>query len=623
MENEKKLLSWKQAWKLNKRAYQLICKRCPKMVLSSIIKIMWTSLTPYVGIYLSARLINELTVSQNIDKIRNLVLILLGTEAVISLISALVGKWCNTQGVGWYYNLEQVFVEKMMSMDYVAADSTRTHEMYDTIKQNRNGGGWGLDRVVWNVEYMLSVVFTMLGGIALTISLFTSRVPVGSGKYERLNHPLFVVLILAIMMAVTYISPRLSNKANSCFALKADDHNQANRLFGYFGWLGFESSYASDVRMYRQDLICDKYNNDKTGTFGSNGTFAKLVRGWVGWYCAASAMVSVVFTGTVYVFVCLKALGGAFGIGSVTQYVASITKVSESVTNILRTAGEMRNNASFLKLIFEFLDIPNEMYQGSLTIEKRMDREYEIEFRDVSFQYPGSENYSLSHVNMRFHIGERLAVVGQNGSGKTTFIKLLCRLYDPTEGEILLNGINIRKYNYLEYMSIFAVVFQDFKLLAYTLGQNVATRVDYDPKWVEACLDHSGFGKRLKELPDGMDTYLYKEFSKTGVDVSGGEAQKIALARALYKDAPFIILDEPTAALDPIAEAEVYSNFNQIVGDKTAIYISHRLSSCRFCDEIAVFDHGQIVQQGSHDQLVTDKDGKYHELWYAQAQYYK
>ncbi len=209
-----------------------------------------------------------------------------------------------------------------------------------------------------------------------------------------------------------------------------------------------------------------------------------------------------------------------------------------------------------------------------------------------------------------------------NGSGKTTFIKLLCRLYDPTEGEILLNGIDIRKYNYREYMDIFSVVFQDFGLFALTLGENVAAKVDYDRDRVTDSLCKAGFADRLAEMPKGIETYLYKDYNKDGVNVSGGEAQKIAIARALYKDAPFIILDEPTAALDPIAEAEIYEKFDAIAGDKTAIYISHRLSSCKFCDEIAVFHEGAVIQQGTHADLVADENGKYHELWNAQAQYY-
>ena len=243
------------------------------------------------------------------------------------------------------------------------------------------------------------------------------------------------------------------------------------------------------------------------------------------------------------------------------------------------------------------------------------------DIRDVSFRYPNTETWALRHVNMKFQVGSRLAVVGENGSGKTTFIKLLCRLYDPTQGEILLNGIDIRKYSYRQYIDLFSVVFQDFQLLAFPLGQNVAAAVEVDKGRAARCLEMAGFGKRLAALPQGLETPLYKEFDESGVQVSGGGAQKIALARALYKDAPFVVLDEPTAALDPVAEMEVYENFDKIVGDKTAVYISHRLSSCRFCDDIAVFDHGHIVQQGSHDALV-EAPGKYQELWHAQAQYY-
>ena len=248
--------------------------------------------------------------------------------------------------------------------------------------------------------------------------------------------------------------------------------------------------------------------------------------------------------------------------------------------------------------------------------------EYEIECRDVSFRYPGTDTWALRHVNLKFRVGERLAVVGKNGSGKTTFIKLLCRLYDPTEGEILLNGIDIRKYSYEEYLSLFSVVFQDFKLFSFELGQNVAASVEVDEERARACLEQAGFGTRLQELPKGLYTSLYKDFEEDGVEISGGEAQKIALARALYKDAPFLVLDEPTAALDPVAEYEVYTGFNRMVGNRTAVYISHRLSSCRFCDEIVVFDEGQIVQRGSHEALVSQEDGLYARLWNAQAQYY-
>ena len=612
-----------RALRANNRALKLIYKHYPQMVLSYILSVVWNALTPYVGIFLSALVIDELVGNRDIQRLQMLVIITLVSAAIIALGTAIINKWKETQNAGWWLKVEHIVSEKMLDTDYVNLDDTHTAEMLSTIRQNFNGGGWGFGRVIECYGELMSSVFTILGGLALTVTLFISKVPTGAGELTILNNPLVVIGIIAVMLAVTFIAPILNNKAGSYYAKHADDHNLGNRLFSFFGWLGYISSLATDVRMYRQDKICDRYNRNKEDTFGSNGLFAHYAWGGMGLYGAASAAVSVIFTGIVYTFVCLKALAGAFGLGSVTQYIAAVTKVSGGMSSLISGIGLMCNNTPFIELTFEYLDIPNNMYQGSLTVEKRRDRDYEVEFRNVSFKYPGSDNYALRGVNMKFKVGKRLAVVGMNGSGKTTFIKLLCRLYDPTEGEILLNGIDIRKYSYREYMDIFSVVFQDFKLLSLKLGENVAGRIDYNKELVTECLEKAGFSDRLAEMKNGTETYLYKDYdTKDGVDVSGGEAQKIAIARALYKDAPFIILDEPTAALDPIAEAEIYGKFDEIAGDKTAIYISHRLSSCRFCDRIAVFDSGSVVQFGTHDELLQDEKGKYHELWHAQAQYY-
>lgn len=213
-------------------------------------------------------------------------------------------------------------------------------------------------------------------------------------------------------------------------------------------------------------------------------------------------------------------------------------------------------------------------------------------------------------------------MVGPNGAGKSTFIKLLCRLYDPTEGEILLNGINIRFYDYEEYLKIFSVVFQDYKLFSFSLAQNVAGALQYDGKKVKRCLREAGLGERLEDMEQGMETNIY-QIQENGVEISGGEAQKIALARALYKDAPVVILDEPTAALDPVSEYETYKRFHEMVQNKTAVFISHRMSSCRFCSRILVFNEGHIVQDGTHETLLQEKGNLYEQMWEAQAQYYR
>lgn len=282
----------------------------------------------------------------------------------------------------------------------------------------------------------------------------------------------------------------------------------------------------------------------------------------------------------------------------------------------------MKMNTKYVKQYLDFLDIKNKKYEGTLPVEKRDDDKFMIEFENVSFHYPGSEKNVLENFSIRFNIGERLAVVGRNGSGKTTFIKLLCRLYDPTEGRILLNGIDIRKYDYKEYLSLFSVVFQDFQIPAFTLGQIVAASQEYNEERVNDAVKKAGLSSLAARMPYGNETYLTKEFDKTGVDISGGEAQKLAIARALYHDTPFVILDEPTAALDPIAEYEVYAKFDELIGTKTAVYISHRLSSCQFCNDILVIDDGKAVQRGSHEKLIGE-EGLYAKLWKTQAKYYQ
>ena len=513
-------------------------------------------------------------------------------------------------------------MDKMLSLDYAEMDRQSVHDLFAQIQQNDDWSSWGMRRARRNFEDLVRHATLMLGGVALSVNLFASRVP-GESSLAFLNHPLLSAGVAGLMLLVAVASPLCGNRAQRFWSRYASDARLGNRLFSFFGFMCHDHrTRAADLRMYnQQEQVCD-VSMSRLEVFGARSRIAGYARGPMGGLYALGEALSMGLTGLAYLFVCLKAWAGAFGVGEITQYVGAMTQLFAGVTGLLRVFGEVRSNADFLETCFTFLDLPNPMYQGSLTTEKRSDRQYLVKFRDVSFRYPGSERWALRHVNIQFRVGSRLAVVGVNGSGKTTFIKLLCRLYDPTEGEILLNGIDIRKYRYEDYMELFSVVFQDFKLLALPLGENVAGASVYDRALARRCLEDAGFGERLAAMPQGLDTSLYRELDPQGVEISGGEAQKIAIARALFKDAPFIVLDEPTAALDPVAEAEIYSKFDAIAGDKTAIYISHRLSSCKFCDEIAVFDHGSIVQQGTHAALLTEKDGVYHALWHAQAQHY-
>ncbi len=581
-----------------------------------------STLTPYAAIYFSAQIINELASQRRPEELLRWTVLTVTVTGLMSLGSCLLLRWNAYERSKFTYSCWKMLADKFYTMDFADIDRQRTHDLYSQIEQSRNFAGWGLNKLPWLCQMFCQAIAGIFGAVALTVSLFTQPVPESAGALTVLNQPLFLLAFFGVMLLFIALGSDLETKAMSLFSKTTESGRLGNRIFSHFCFVGMDNSQAgADIRMYNQVEMAEAYGKS-ANAFTRNSDYAKLLRGAIGISESVSSGLSSLFAGLVYVFVCLKAWGGAFGIGSVTQYVGAVTALSENVKQLLTGIGEMRSNAAFLRTTYEFLDIPNAMYQGSLTTEKRSDREYDVEFQDVSFKYPGAETWALRHVSMKFQVGKRLAIVGENGSGKTTFIKLLCRLYDPQEGKILLNGIDIRKYNYRDYMDIFSVVFQDFQLLSQPLGCNVAGSVQYDRARAEKCLVDAGFGERLKTMPEGLDTYLYRDFGKEGVQISGGEAQKIAIARALYKDAPFIVLDEPTAALDPIAEAEIYEKFDAIAGDKTAIYISHRLSSCKFCDEIAVFDHGAVIQQGTHEALVSDERGKYYALWNAQAQYY-
>lgn len=613
----KRKIKGKQAVLAEIRGLKLIGAYAPGLIPSTVLQSLVTALSPYATIWLSAQLLEELAGQCRASVLWKWVIATLAVTATMGIMSALLKRWYDTCSAMYDPNKRRIFTDKFFSMDYADVDDRKIRDLRAQIFQNENFMGYGLNRCLENLKNLVQSVVGILSGLGLTVTLFIS--PVADAKWRILNGFLPPLALMAMMALTIWFGAVTSRILMQKQTEMNDLGTLGNRLFTKLFNMCPDGKRRLDIRTYSQEKIIRPTMDESA--FVPGGPFDRLYKGPWSMLASAANGTSAIFTGCVYIFACLKAWGGAFGIGSVTQYVGAATALAGNVAMFLETVNFISANAPFMEDTFRLLDTPNAMYQGSLTTEKRSDRQYHVEFRDVSFRYPGTENWALRHVNMKFKVGSRLAIVGENGSGKTTFIKLLCRLYGPQEGQILLNGIDIRKYNYRDYMEIFSVVFQDFQLLPQSLGANVAGSGSYDRERVKKALVDAGFEERMSAMPQGLDTQLYKDFAENGVEVSGGEAQKIAIARALYKDAPFIILDEPTAALDPMAEAEIYGKFNDIVTDKTAIYISHRLSSCKFCDEIAVFDRGQVVQQGTHDGLV-EAEGKYRELWNAQAQYY-
>jgi len=403
-----------------------------------------------------------------------------------------------------------------------------------------------------------------------------------------------------------------------------DDVNNnldSNRQFGYlFFRISYNYECGKDIRLYQaQYMIKEKIDDYVIPDIRQSRE--EFVKPNIRHFSILAAVNAVLLT-AVYLFIVLKAYVGAITVGSIFIQINAIMRFYQAIAGFIQQYSMFKVSSEYFGLSIRFFGLPETAQRGSARIRLERDQDYTFAFHDVSFHYPNSDALVLDHVNLTLRKGQRLAVVGMNGAGKTTLIKLLCRFYQPTTGVITCNGVDIQEYDYNDYIDLFSVVFQDFKLFAFALDQNIASSGQPDKARLERSMNTAGLGALVEELKGDYSVPLGKQFDENGRDFSGGEKQKIAIARALYKDAPVVVLDEPTAALDPITEFEIYSRFNELVGEKACIFISHRLSSCRFCHSIAVFDGGKIVQFGSHNDLLEDKNGKYIELWNAQAKHY-
>ena len=601
-------MNMKKKLDLNRRAFRLLYRLNPRYMIGNIGRSLFSAIVLYVPVWFSAKIIDALASGAGGKTLGLYAGLTVGLTALLSLLTAFFRRWEDTGMAELNRSVDWLHAEKAMSMAYSTMEDRKVALLRERI-QMETQTGYNLFYYCGAVSQYIRYSVQILASVSMTVSLFRLDAVSAGAKLGLLGGTLLTV-------AVSILTAKQSGKLRNRFYASCVDSNiLGDRLFDYMS----DYSSGKDIRLYgmAEDLtelerkFCgDVYRGERIMNFGT---------AWMG---LIATFVTHLLRFGVYLLLISAALSGGLSVGSIAKYVSCIMLLLTAISGFVRTVGMSSVNREFMQRFLDYFDIPNPMYKGTLSTEKRDDNDYTIEFRDVSFRYPNTESYALRHVSLKFRIGEKLAVVGMNGSGKTTFIKLLCRLYDPTEGVILLNGVDIRKYDYEEYMEIFSVVFQDFRLFAFSLGQNVAAGADYDRTRCEACLTEAGFGERLSKMSKGLETNLYREFDPSGVEISGGEAQKIAIARALYKNAPFIVLDEPTAALDPESEYEVYRKFNEISGGKTAIYISHRLASCRFCDEILVFDRGSIVQHGTHESLLNQPTGKYAELWNAQAQYY-
>lgn len=396
-----------------------------------------------------------------------------------------------------------------------------------------------------------------------------------------------------------------------------------NRKYGYYVNLCGSDRLQKDIRLYRMNkMLTDrvtKYNLEMN-TWMSK--YFKKQGAYLGLYGVINDLQAALAYGYVAIRVISNLFGGRIGIGSFTMYVTAAINFSSSTAEFGNAVIGIIQMLGYLDPFMEFMSLPDEESAcGSLEFSGDIES---IEFRNVSFSYPGSDKEILHNISFNINKGEKISIVGLNGAGKTTLVKLICRLYHSNSGEIFINGHNIFEYSHGSYMKNIAAVFQDYKLFAFSIDENITCRdIDSDTDKTMKLIEEVGLKEKVESLPDGIHSLFGKAYDENGIEMSGGQSQKIAIARALYKDASLIILDEPTSALDPLAEAEIYENFNTMVGGKTAIYISHRMSSSVFCDKVLIIDAGKVADFDTHNNLMQKTDSLYYKMFNAQAVNYQ
>ena len=567
---------------------------------------------PYLSLFFSARILNLLLAKSYRACLYTVVVFLL-TQYGLGLFEKICRQYLDGQKELCLARTEQKITAKALELEFEKFEKTETMDAIRRTNVSSMGSGNVGDQLIvihTLITSLLSVLYALFFLLRLFLLSDSSRNNFFTSSFSMLA----LLLLCGVQLA---LSSRINRRSTQKKIELNQGNDHSNSVANYLVNATLEERRADDIRIGHLDHFLDvqfgKAMEHFLPMYLDFARFSVITDG-------KNALLSLLSNFAAYLVIGARALYGVLPIGDVLLYAGSVTRAMSDLQTFLATGSEFDYINSYLSTYEDFIAQPSMAYDGTLPIEKRDDGQYEFAFHDVSFSYPGTDLPVLEHVTLSFAVGDKTALVGRNGAGKTTLIKLLCRLYEPTSGYITLNGIDIRKYSYKEYTQAFSVVFQDFHLFSLPLDENIAAGTEIDEAALQSSLAKVGLTDRVQQLPQGVRTRLYNN-NGSGVDLSGGEAQRTAIARALYKDAPFVILDEPTAALDPIAEAEIYEQFSQMTAGKTAVYISHRMSSCKFCDRIIVLDHGRIAEDGTHDTLLANH-GIYANLYETQAQYY-
>ena len=551
-------------------------------------------------IYIPKAIIDSVQQNLSVTKISITILILFAVSFVIEQ----AGHFCRTMMCSRFYVISKRFEleinEKEMTTDFANTDNPDVQNKFNRA----NGNTWATDFIFSSIARFLGSILGVLTYSAIIITLSP--------------------IILAII-AVSSIMNYLLGKAQIKYIDKHKDiTSERERKKWHVSNYSSDFEYAKEVKLYGMS----GWINDMLSKFNFEGLKWErglTLRNYV--MNIINALLTLVRDGAAYIILIYMLIDNKITLGDFAFYFGAIAGIAGYVGDIAGSLNSVISQSIAVGYVREYMDIKDVYNHGEgCDLPKKEELPLEIEFRNVSYKYHGAENYTLKNINLKIKKGEKLAIVGENGAGKTTLIKLLCGYYYPTEGEIYINGKSLPEYNLEEYYTMFAAVFQDIGLLPISIEEFVASRNadsdEIDGGRVKKVIEQAELDNKVASLPNGIKTLLMKSVYDDAIDLSGGEKQKLMLARALYKDAPCIILDEPTAALDPIAESNLYNKYNELTQDKTSVYISHRLASTRFCDRIVYVESGGIAEQGTHDELIKSK-GKYANMFDLQSHYYK
>lgn len=574
----------------------------PSFLFVYILDIIVKAGMPFINVIFPKYLIDELLTGKQMEKIVIYVVCIVVGNFVTLLLSAVLQEKLNKH----YYDDYSRYFDALISRKNMSISfrNTEDKDVLQYIQRAREG---------------LGVQAGGFGGIAGSISQLIINVIISVTSIGLLIHKAFlVVLILIVSVAVGYYA---NQKMIDIQVKYFDQIAENNRGYEYALVYLTNFKYGKDVRLYNaEDMMLEKADqfNQKTASIGMQQASEKSK--WL----TLNGVTMALREGGTFFYLGKLGLQGAITIADFTMLVNASKTLGTSFSNVVSFVQDVAKKIMFATEYYTYMN-DTELNENIGKRHIAQGGEHTFEFKNVSFAYPGSNVKVLDHLSVKINSHEKISIVGSNGAGKTTFIKLLCRLYPVDEGEILLDGVNINDYELEEYYKMISVVFQDFSLFGFSIKENIllSDSDDVSDDTVINLLERVGMRNKIKELPEGVNTNIYRFYDKNGFEPSGGEQQKIAIARALYNEGEIVILDEPTAALDPISEAEIYEKFNDIVCDKMSLFISHRLSSCRFCDRILVFEQGKIIEDGTHDELVNWEGGVYANMFHVQAQYYQ